>query len=301
MSKRVRKAIFPVAGLGTRMLPATKALPKEMLTVVDRPALQYVVDEAKAAGIEHFVFVTGRDKEVIENHFDIAYELNDTLARRARTHDLNTLATEQPEAGTTSFTRQQAPLGLGHAVWCARDIVGNEPFAVLLPDMLMKHTVPCLKTMVDAHAERGGNIIAVAECEPHQTSSYGIVAPGRIFSDDIFEITGMVEKPRPDVAPSRFYINGRYILQPQIFELLATQDRGAGGEIQLTDAMLRLMKSQPFHGVRYRGRTYDTGTKLGFLQANIAFSLDRTDIHPDIAGEIYALIEDRLAKGRKSA
>lgn len=301
MTKKIRKAVFPVAGLGTRMLPATKALPKEMLTVVDRPALQYVVDEAKAAGIEHFVFVTGRDKEVIENHFDIAYELEETLNRRSKVKELAALKAELPTAGTTSFTRQQAPLGLGHAVWCARDIVGDEPFAVLLPDMLMKHTTPCLKSMVDAYTETGGNIIAVEECEPHQTSSYGIVATGASLNEDLFEITGMVEKPKPEVAPSRFYINGRYILQPRIFELLATQERGAGDEIQLTDSMLRLMKEQKFYGVHYRGATYDTGTKLGFLQANIAFALDRKDIHANIADEIATMIEAHISKANKAA
>jgi len=291
MSKRIRKAVFPVAGLGTRFLPATKAVPKEMMTVVDRPALQYVVDEAKAAGIEHFIFVTGRGKEVIENHFDLAYELEATLAARHKMAALEELRAERPAAGTTSFTRQQEPLGLGHAVWCARDIVGDEPFAVLLPDMLMKHTVPCLKSMVDAYEASGGNIVSLEECDPAQTSSYGIVALGKTLGPDVHEITGMVEKPKPAEAPSNFYISGRYILQPRIFDLLSTQAAGAGGEIQLTDSMLRLAEEDAFYGVRFRGTTFDTGTKLGFLKANIAYGRERMDIHPDIAGELRAALE----------
>lgn len=283
MTKPIRKAVFPVAGLGTRFLPATKAVPKEMMTIVDRPALQYVVDEARAAGIEHFIFVTGRGKEVIENHFDMAYELEATLTARNKTQALELLRKERPAAGTTSFTRQQEPLGLGHAVWCARDIVGDEPFAVLLPDMLMKHSVPCLKSMVDAYAETGGNILSLEECDPAQTSSYGVVALGKTVSTDVMEVKGMVEKPKPADAPSNLFISGRYILQPKIFDLLATQQKGAGGEIQLTDSMLRLLDEEPFYGVRFRGTTYDTGTKLGFLKANIAYALDRVDIDPDIA------------------
>ncbi|MCM5556848.1 UTP--glucose-1-phosphate uridylyltransferase GalU [Pleomorphomonas sp. JP5] len=290
MSKRIRKAVFPVAGLGTRFLPATKAVPKEMMTVVDRPALQYVVDEAKAAGIEHFIFVTGRGKEVIENHFDLAYELEATLAARNKTAALEELRAERPAAGTTSFTRQQEPLGLGHAVWCARDIVGDEPFAVLLPDMLMKHTTPCLKSMVDAYQTSGGNIVSLEECDPAQTSSYGIVALGKTLAPDVYEVTDMVEKPKPADAPSNFFISGRYILQPRIFELLGNQETGAGGEIQLTDSMLRLAKEQPFSGVRFRGTTFDTGTKLGFLKANIAYGSERTDIAPNIADELKSVL-----------
>ena len=290
MSKRIRKAVFPVAGLGTRFLPATKAVPKEMMTVVDRPALQYVVDEAKAAGIEHFIFVTGRGKEVIENHFDLAYELEATLAARNKTAALDELRAERPAAGTTSFTRQQEPLGLGHAVWCARDIVGDEPFAVLLPDMLMKHTTPCLKSMVDAYQASGGNIVSLEECDPAQTSSYGIVALGKTLAPDLYEVTDMVEKPKPADAPSNFFISGRYILQPRIFELLGNQEKGAGGEIQLTDSMLRLAKEQPFSGVRFRGTTFDTGTKLGFLKANIAYGSERTDIDPNIVEELKSVL-----------
>lgn len=290
MQKPIRKAVFPVAGLGTRFLPATKSVPKEMMTVVDRPALQYVVDEAKAAGIEHFVFVTGRGKGVIEDHFDIAYELEDTLRGRNKAEALETLKRDLPVAGSTSFTRQQAPLGLGHAVWCARDIVGDEPFAVLLPDMLMKHDTPCLKSMVDAYEKTGGNVLSLEACEPQQTSSYGIVGLGETVADDVHRVTGMVEKPKPADAPSNLFISGRYILQPEIFDLLGNQEKGAGGEIQLTDAMLRLLKTSPFYGVRFRGTTYDTGTKLGFLQANVAYAMERTDIHPDIRGELAAML-----------
>lgn len=291
MAKTIRKAVLPVAGLGTRFLPATKAVPKEMMTIVDRPALQYVVDEAKAAGIEHFIFVTGRGKAVIEDHFDIAYELESTLTARNKTEALETLKRDLPVAGTASFVRQQAPLGLGHAVWCARDIVGDEPFAVLLPDMLMKHDVPCLKSMVDAYAETGGNILSLEECDPAQTSSYGVVSLGKTLSEDVFEVTGMVEKPKPADAPSNLFISGRYILQPEIFDLLATQEKGAGGEIQLTDSMLRLLAKNPFYGVRFRGTTFDTGSKLGFLQANIAYALERTDISPNIRDELGALLK----------
>ncbi|WP_181706556.1 UTP--glucose-1-phosphate uridylyltransferase GalU [Chthonobacter rhizosphaerae] len=290
MTKTIRKAVFPVAGLGTRFLPATKAVPKEMLTIVDRPALQYVVDEAKAAGIEHFVFVTGRGKAVIEDHFDINFELNATLEARNKTEALESVNRDLPKAGATSFTRQQAPLGLGHAVWCARDIIGDEPFAVLLPDMLMKHHTPCLKSMVDAYAKTGGNVLSLEACDPSQTSSYGIVALGDTLDEDVFQVTGMVEKPKPADAPSNLFISGRYILQPEVFDLLETQERGAGNEIQLTDSMLRLLGTSPFYGVRFRGTTFDTGTKLGFLQANLAYGQERTDIHPNIKDELRAVL-----------
>jgi UTP--glucose-1-phosphate uridylyltransferase len=280
--QKIRKAVFPVAGLGTRFLPATKAVPKEMLTVVDRPVIQYVVDEAAAAGIEHFVFVTGRGKGVIEDYFDIQFELEHMLRERNKNIELTILNEILPTAGTASFTRQQSPLGLGHAVWCARDIVGNEPFAVLLPDMIMHSDVACLKGMVDLYDETGGNIIAVQECEPDQTHKYGIVG---------FKITQMVEKPAKGTAPSNFYINGRYVLQPEIFDILETQDRGAGNEIQLTDAMLTLAKSQEFAGYHYRGETYDCGAKDGFILANLAFALTRDDIRPLIEGPMQELLD----------
>ena len=285
--KRIRKAVLPVAGLGTRFLPATKATPKEMLTVVDRPVLQYVVDEAKEAGIEHFVFVTGRNKAVIEDHFDIAYELNDTLAKRGKTKELEQIKAELPAAGQTSFTRQQEPLGLGHAVWCAREIVGDEPFAVLLPDMLSRG---CMAQMIEAYGRHGGNLIAVEEVPEDQTHQYGIVAVGEDFGNT-FEITGMVEKPKAGTAPSNLIISGRYILQPEIFKILETQERGAGGEIQLTDAMKTLAKNQSFFGMRYRGRTYDTGSKIGFLMANVAYGLERGDLGPQLRAEIEAMLK----------
>jgi UTP--glucose-1-phosphate uridylyltransferase len=285
--KRIRKAVLPVAGLGTRFLPATKATPKEMLTVVDRPVLQYVVDEAKEAGIEHFVFVTGRNKAVIEDHFDIAYELNDTLAKRGKTKELEQLKSELPAAGQTSFTRQQEPLGLGHAVWCAREIIGDEPFAVLLPDMISRG---CMGQMLEAYERHGGNLIAVEEVPEDQTHQYGIVAVGQDFGNT-FEITGMVEKPKAGTAPSNLIISGRYILQPEIFKILETQERGAGGEIQLTDAMKTLAKSQSFFGMRYRGRTYDTGSKIGFLMANVAYGLERGDLGPQLRAEIEAMLK----------
>jgi UTP--glucose-1-phosphate uridylyltransferase len=284
--KRIRKAVLPVAGLGTRFLPATKAVPKEMLTVVDRPVVQHVVDEAREAGIEHFVFVTGRNKAVIEDHFDIAYELDRTLAERGKTSELEALTRELPQAGQTSFTRQQAPLGLGHAIWCAREIVGDEPFAVLLPDMLSRGA---MAQMLAAYERHGGNIIAVEEVALEQTHQYGIVAVGATFGQT-FEITGMVEKPKQGTAPSNLIISGRYILQPEIFDILSSQEKGAGGEIQLTDAMKRLSQSQKFFGMKYDGKTYDTGSKLGFLVANVAYALEREDLAGPLRQELEALL-----------
>jgi UTP--glucose-1-phosphate uridylyltransferase len=291
MNKPIRKAVLPVAGLGTRFLPATKAVPKEMLTVVDRPVLQHVVDEAREAGIEHFVFVTGRNKAVIEDHFDMAYELEDTLTKRGKRREYEALMAELPAAGATSFTRQQAPLGLGHAVWCAREIIGDEPFAVLLPDMVtMAGKTPkrCLAQCLEAYGRHGGNIIAVEEVPPEETHQYGIVAVGADHGSS-FEITGMVEKPKQGTAPSNLIISGRYILQPEIFEILERVEKGAGGEIQLTDGMVALAKKQPFHGVRFDGRTYDCGSKLGFLTANIAFALARPDVGPALRAEMHKL------------
>ena len=293
MTKRIRKAVLPVAGLGTRFLPATKAIPKEMLNVVDRPVVQHVVDEAREAGIEHFVFVTGRGKAVIEDHFDMAYELEDTLRRRNKTKEYDALMADLPKAGATSFTRQQAPLGLGHAVWCARDIIGDEPFAVLLPDMITLANGPrktrCLAQAIEAYEKHGGNIIAVEEVPPQDTHQYGVVAVGQDYGHS-FEITGMVEKPPQGTAPSNLIISGRYILEPEIFALLEKGEKGAGGEIQLTDAMIGLSQSQSFHGVRFDGKTYDTGSKLGFLAANIAFGLARPDIADSLRAEIAKLL-----------
>ena len=268
----VRKAVLPVAGLGTRVLPATKTLPKEMLPVFDRPAIAHVVAEAKAAGIEHFVFVTGRNKGAIEDYFDSAFELEETLRAKSKTELLGELEAELPEAGACSFVRQQAPKGLGHAVWCARDVVGNEPFAVMLPDMLMMSDTPCLQQMTKAFNRVGGNIVSVEEVPAEDVSKYGIVSVGA-ETEGLHEMTGMVEKPKPEAAPSRLMISGRYILQPEIFTLLQQQGPGAGGEIQLTDAMLALLKTSPFHALPFDGRTYDTGSKLGYLEAVAAYAL----------------------------
>lgn len=279
--KKVRKAVFPVAGLGTRFLPATKAVPKEMLTVVDRPVIQYVVDEAREAGIEHFIFVTGRNKAVIEDHFDLQFELNDTLHQRGKTEQLERLRRYQPDAGQTSFTRQQAPLGLGHAVWCARDMVGDEPFALLLPDMIMQSDKSCMHSMVDVYNQTGGNIIGVQECAPEETHKYGIVGVGKQAGEG-FEITQMVEKPAKGTAPSNLYINGRYILQPEIFKILQTQERGAGNEIQLTDGMLRLKDKQAFYGFHFQGNTFDCGSPDGFVEANLAFAMARDDMRDQV-------------------
>ncbi|RUM97487.1 UTP--glucose-1-phosphate uridylyltransferase GalU [Pseudaminobacter arsenicus] len=289
--KKVRKAVFPVAGLGTRFLPATKSIPKEMLTVVDKPVIQYVVDEAREAGIEHFIFVTGRNKGVIEDHFDIQFELYDTLAQRGKDDQLARLQRLQPSPGQTSFTRQQVPLGLGHAVWCARDLVGDEPFALLLPDMIMQTDKSCLKAMVELHEKTGGNVVAVQECDPAEAHKYGIIGRGKDAHSG-FEITAMVEKPKPGTAPSNLYINGRYILQPEIFDILEGQERGAGNEIQLTDAMLKLGKIQAFHGYHYQGRTFDCGTPEGFIEANVAFALWRPELHENVAGMLEKMLEE---------
>ena len=288
MSKRVRTAVFPVAGLGTRFLPATKAMPKEMLTVVDRPLIQYAVDEAREAGIEHFVFITGRNKSVIEDHFDKQFELEHTLASRGKSHALEELGRDLPQAGQASFTRQQEPLGLGHAVWCARELVGDQPFALLLPDMLFRAQPGVLKQMMAAYERSAGNVIAVEEVAPAEVSSYGIVGRGE-GPDEAFRITSMVEKPKPADAPSNLMIAGRYILQPEIFALLAQGVRGAGGEIQLTDAMQILMKQQGFTGVKYDGRVFDCGSKIGFLAANVVFALDRPDIAEPFRAELKKL------------
>jgi UTP--glucose-1-phosphate uridylyltransferase len=286
----IRKAVFPVAGLGTRFLPATKALPKEMLPVVDRPVIQHVVEEARAAGIEHFIFVTGRNKSAIEDHFDKQFELEATLERRGKRRELEELEAELPRAGQTSFTRQQEPLGLGHAVWCAREIVGHEPFALLLPDMLHHGVRGCLAEMMDVYAKTGGgNVIAVYEVPLDQVQQYGIVGVGDSIGKG-FRITSMVEKPKPADAPSRYMISGRYILQPEIFALLERQAPGAGGEIQVTDAMLRLAEQQPFFGYPFAGRIYDTGSKIGFLTANVAYALAREDLAPAFRAELKQLI-----------
>lgn len=289
--RRIRKAVFPVAGLGTRFLPATKAMPKEMLTVVDRPVIQHVVDEARAAGIEHLIFVTGRNKGVIEDHFDRAVELEETLERRGKTDILDTLRAELPAAGLTSFTRQQEPLGLGHAVWCARDIVGNEPFALLLPDMLHQAETHCMAEMMAAYEEKGGNHIAVSPVPEEQTHNYGIVGVENAQAK-VSSITQMVEKPPRGTAPSNLHITGRYILQPEIFDILAEQEKGAGNEIQLTDAMLKLMarEEHDFYAVRFDGVIHDCGSKIGFLLANAAFALERDDLRDEFREGLRKLI-----------
>lgn len=283
----IRKAVLPVAGMGTRFLPATKAVPKEMLPVVDKPVVQYAVEEAREAGIEQFIFVTGRGKYIIEDHFDHAYELESLLSSRDKTAELNSLLEDLPITGSVSFTRQQKPLGLGHAVWSARHFVGHEPFAVLLPDDLLVGKPGAMSRMIDAYNKVGGGMIVAAEDKPlEETSRYGVIAPGRI-DGDVVEIGGVVEKPKPDKAPSRLCIIGRYILCPEIFAELDRQERGAGDEIQLTDSMARLIGRVPFHGVRTGCARYDCGDKVGFLHANIAVGLSR----PDIAPALRAILE----------
>ena len=291
---RLRKAIFPVAGLGTRFLPATKAMPKEMLPVVDRPLIQIVVDEARQAGIEHLIFVTGRNKGVIEDHFDRQFELELTLTERGKKTELKLLEENLPEPGTVSFTRQQSPLGLGHAVWCARELVGNEPFALLLPDVLVQHPRGCLAQMIDAAKELDAktNIVAVEEVPKERVHMYGVVGVGA-SKGKAFAITQMVEKPKPADAPSNLTITGRYILQPDIFGLLEKQAAGTGGEIQLTDAMVALSRSQPFYGLKFEGRSFDCGSKIGFLAANVAYGLERPDIAPDLRAELRRLLGER--------
>ncbi len=289
--RKIRKAVFPVAGLGTRFLPATKAMPKEMLTVVDRPVIQHVVDEARAAGIEFFIFVTGRNKGVIEDHFDSQFELENTLEMRGKKSELEALNRDLPKAGQASFTRQQAPLGLGHAVWCARELVGNEPFALLLPDMLHHGAQPCLAEMMSAYAQHGGNHIAVQPVPEDQTHLYGICGVEDAKAK-VSTITKMVEKPARGTAPSNLHITGRYILQPEIFTHLADQERGTGGEIQLTDAMIRMSQQadQNFHAVRFDGEIFDCGSKIGWLTANVAYALKRDDLAPAFKAELKKFV-----------
>ncbi|WBQ10576.1 UTP--glucose-1-phosphate uridylyltransferase GalU [Hyphomonadaceae bacterium ML37] len=287
--KPVRKAVLPVAGLGTRVLPATKVIPKEMLPVFDRPALHYVVDEARAAGIEHFIFVTGRNKGAIEDYFDIAYELETTLEAKGKTDLLKALRADLPAAGACSFVRQQAPLGLGHAVWCARELVGDEPFAVLLPDMIMRSDPACLAEMTQAYGQVGGNLISVQEVPRTDVSSYGIIDPGA-RKGALIEMRGMVEKPAVEDAPSNLMISGRYILQPEIFGILSRQAPGAGGEIQLTDAMLTLMATHAFHALPFTGEVFDTGSKTGYLRASAAMAL----ADPEHGAEARAILQALL-------
>jgi UTP--glucose-1-phosphate uridylyltransferase len=309
MSKPIRKAIFPVAGLGTRFLPATKAMPKEMLTVVDRPIIQHVADEARTGGIEHFIFVTGRNKGVIEDHFDRQFELEAVLKHRNRQQELLNLQTHLPAPGATSFTRQQEPLGLGHAVWCAHDIVGDDPFALLLPDVIVLHEgESCLGQMIGVYNRLARkypdakiNIIAVEEVAPEETNAYGVVGLAGEEEDRLWRISSMVEKPARGSAPSNLIIMGRYILQPEIFKILKHQERGAGNEIQITDAMKTLMQDQMFFAYKYRGKSYDCGSKLGFLTANVAFALARPDLAPKFGEELKKLAAELAAKNAGAA
>ena len=282
MAKRIRKAVFPVGGMGTRFLPATKAMPKEMLPVVDKPLIQYAVEEARAAGIEEFIFVTGRGKTAIEDHFDHSVELHKILVERGDHEKAALIRGSMFEPGQVAYTRQQEALGLGHAVWCARNLVGDEPFAVLLADDLVMAETPCLKQMVDVFDRSGGNVIAVMDIPPEHTDRYGVLDIG---SDDgkLVEVKGLVEKPKPADAPSTLSVIGRYILQPEVFGHLELRETGAGGEIQLTDAMAKMIGDAPFHGLRFEGQRFDCGDKSGFFEANLAFALARGDIRDDIA------------------
>ena len=281
--KPIRKAVFPVAGLGTRFLPATKAIPKEMLPIIDRPLIQYAVDEAREAGIEELIFITGRGKTAIVEHFDQAYELEDTM--RGRQKSLDVLESTRIQPGNLVTVRQQVPLGLGHAIWCARAIVGNEPFAIFLPDELMVGNPGCMKQMVEAYNEVGGNLISVLEVPEDEVSSYGVIKPGkRGFGPGgaLTEVLGLVEKPRREDAPSNLIISGRYILQPEVMRTLESQGKGAGGEIQLTDAMARMIGQQPFHAVTFAGRRFDCGNKTGFVEATLALALEREDMADEV-------------------
>jgi UTP--glucose-1-phosphate uridylyltransferase len=291
--KPICKAVFPVAGLGTRFLPATKAIPKELLPIVDRPLIQYAVDEAREAGIEQMIFVTGRGKTALVENFDIAYELEDTL--RGRGKDLAALEATRLKPGNLITVRQQVPLGLGHAIWCARGIVGDEPFAILLPDELMVGRPGCLAQMVEAYEHVGGNLISVLEVPREDVSSYGVIDPGEdlpILGGTLTEVRGLVEKPPVDKAPSNKIISGRYILQPEVMRTLESQEKGAGGEIQLTDAMARMIGEQPFHAVTFAGRRFDCGSKTGFVEATLALALEREDIGP----EVRRIAEQLLAR-----
>ncbi len=286
----VRKAVFPVAGMGTRFLPATKAIPKEMLPIIDRPLIQYAVDEAREAGIEQLIFVTGRGKTAIVEHFDTAYELEATMTERDRS--LEALDATRIQPGNLVTVRQQVPLGLGHAIWCARAIVGDEPFAIFLPDELMIGSPGCMKQMVEAYNQVGGNVISVLEVPQDEVSSYGVIAPGR-RDGALTEVLGLVEKPKREDAPSNLIISGRYILQPEVMRVLENTGKGAGGEVQLTDAMAQMIGQQPFHAVTFAGKRYDCGNKIGFVEATLAVALER----PDMRDEVRAMAKRLLGEG----
>ncbi len=289
MIKPLRKAVLPVAGLGTRFLPATKATAKEMLPVVDKPLIQYAVEEARAAGIEQFCMVTGRGKTALVEHFDVAFELEYTLRERKRTEALAVLRHTSVEPGSMTTVRQQVPLGLGHAIWCARTFIGDDPFAILLPDDLVLSDTPCLKQLADAYRQTGGNVVAVTEVPREHTNRYGILKVGK---DDgrLVEVTGLVEKPAPADAPSNLSIIGRYVLMPDVITHLSRMERGAGNEVQLTDGMARLIGEQPFHGLRYEGRRFDCGDKIGFLEAQIAFALKRPELADSVREFLKAYV-----------
>jgi UTP--glucose-1-phosphate uridylyltransferase len=294
--KKIRKAVIPAAGFGTRMLPATKSIPKELLTVVDRPVLDYIVEEAFDSGIEHIVIVTGRNKAAIEDHFDQAFELDVSLRRSGKHQIAETLARRTPGVGAVSFVRQQEARGLGHAIWTARHVIGDEPFAVMLPDMLMVDAQPCLGDLVDVHDRHGGNVIAVQTCDPDEAHKFGIVSLKPTAGGPL--VNGLVEKPAPGTAPTNFYISGRYVLQPEIFAILENQAPGAGGEIQITDALIELMKSQEIRPFEFAGRTFDCGSPAGFVGANLHLALARTDIGSAIAEQIDAIV---TARGTRDA
>ena len=285
---RIRKAIIPAAGFGTRMLPATKSVPKELLPIVDRPVLDYIVREAFDAGIEHVIIVTGRMKGAIEDYFDHAFEIDATLRRAGKNPLADRLVTATPDTGSISFVRQQQARGLGHAVWTARHIIGDEPFAVLLPDMLMVDHEPCLKSMTDLYQRHGGNVVAVERCLPEEAHKFGIVSLKQTLAGAL--VDGLVEKPTPGTAPSNLFISGRYILQPEIFAILEAQEPGAGGEVQLTDAMITLMRDQDIRAFEFAGRTFDCGNPTGFVSANLHMALARADISAGISGEMHALM-----------
>ncbi|MFT9025125.1 UTP--glucose-1-phosphate uridylyltransferase GalU [Acetobacter indonesiensis] len=289
--KPLRKAVLPVAGLGTRFLPATKAMPKEMLTVVDRPLIQYAIDEAREAGIEEFCLITGRGKDSLIDYFDIAYELEATLRERNKIDSLKALEPSSIEAGSLVAVRQQEPLGLGHAIWCARSFIGDDPFAILLPDDIVQSKTSCMKQLADAYYQTGGSIVAVTEVPKEHTNRYGILKTG---ADDgrLVEVQGLVEKPKPEEAPSNLSIIGRYILTPDVMQHLSKLEKGAGGEVQLTDAMAKTIGHVPFHGLRYEGRRFDCGNKVGFLEAQIAFSLERPDLADDVKAFLKTYTQD---------
>ena len=291
MTKKLRKAVLPVAGLGTRFLPATKAMAKEMLPVVDKPLIQYAVEEARAAGIEQFCLVSGRGKTALIDHFDVSYELESNLRERGKTEMLEMLDSMKVPPGSITTVRQQVPLGLGHAIWCARAFIGDDPFAILLPDDLVLSETPCLAQLAAVYAETGGNVVAVSEVPPDQTNRYGIL---KIGTDDgrLAEVLGLVEKPKPADAPSNLSIIGRYVLLPEVIMHLSLMERGAGGEVQLTDAMAKMIGHTPFHGLRYEGKRFDCGDKIGFLEAQIAFALKRPDLADQVRAFLHTYCQD---------